>query len=41
MGASLTRDRRWHAFMHDGKRMIDLGAIIGHGSSFATGINNA
>ncbi|UUZ47804.1 hypothetical protein LP420_32585 [Massilia sp. B-10] len=40
-GRIADHDRRWHAFMHDGKRMIDLGAIIGHGSSFATGINNA
>jgi probable HAF family extracellular repeat protein len=41
VGASETKDRRWHAFMHDGKRMLDLGALIGGGNSFATGINKA
>jgi probable HAF family extracellular repeat protein len=41
VGASETSDRQWHAFMHDGKKMIDLGKLVGAGSSFATDINSA
>jgi probable HAF family extracellular repeat protein len=41
VGASEMPNRHWHAFVYDGKRMTDLGAIIGRGDSFATGINNA
>jgi len=41
VGAMQMPDRRWHAFLHDGYRTIDLGAMIGAGaSSFATAINN-
>lgn len=40
VGASEMPDERtWHAFMYDGKRMIDLGAMLSQGSSFANGIN--
>jgi probable HAF family extracellular repeat protein len=41
VGASEMPNRRWHAFLHDGTRMVDLGALIGYGSSFATDINSA
>jgi probable HAF family extracellular repeat protein len=41
VGASEMPDRRWHAFLHDGARMVDLGALIGYGNSYATGINAA
>jgi probable HAF family extracellular repeat protein len=40
-GAAETKGRKWHAFLHDGTRMIDLGALLPEGESFATGINNA
>jgi probable HAF family extracellular repeat protein len=41
VGASETVDRKWHAFMRDGKKMIDLGALVGYGNSFATAVNSA
>ena len=40
VGAMQMPDRAWHAFLYDGQRTIDLGAMIGNGgASFATAIN--
>lgn len=41
VGASETPDRRWHAFMWNKGKMVDLGALIGYGDSFATAVNQA
>ncbi|MRV74395.1 HAF repeat-containing protein [Duganella sp. FT92W] len=41
-GAAETPERRWHAFTWDGKRLVDIGALLPKGvNSFATGINAA
>ena len=41
-GAAETPERRWHAFIWDGTRTIDIGALLPKGvNSFATGINAA
>ncbi|MGO4380898.1 HAF repeat-containing protein [Pseudoduganella sp. RAF19] len=39
VGAAETPDHKWHAFTYDGKRMVDLGAMMVAGNSYATGIN--
>lgn len=41
-GAAETPERRWHAYVWDGVRTIDIGALLPKGvNSFATGINAA
>jgi probable HAF family extracellular repeat protein len=41
-GAAETPERRWHAFIWDGKRTVDIGALLPKGvNSFATSINAA
>jgi probable HAF family extracellular repeat protein len=41
-GASETPDRHWHAFVWDGRRTVDIGALLPKGvNSFATSINAA
>jgi probable HAF family extracellular repeat protein len=41
-GASETAERRWHAFVWDGKQLVDIGALVGKGfNTYATSINSA
>lgn len=41
VGAMQMPNRRWHAFLYDGQRTVDLGLMIDvRASSFATAINN-
>jgi probable HAF family extracellular repeat protein len=37
VGASTTGSGHWHAFLHDGTRMVDLGAPLPWGRTYATG----
>ena len=41
VGSAQTASGAWHAFAWDGKRMLDLGAMIGQGDSYATAVNAA